>query len=480
MKKSLKLVAIFMAVIIVGVVGGVSIYLLIANNKTYYIYDVRIVEPVSSESYYVYTDSEAEYSSMRNQIKYLKCDEENSFEIGVYAYTSTNTTKVNVTSSNENVATVKPINGHMIVNYFGAGETEITAEVGGVTDTITLIVYDIPAEDFLVFDDSYYGENYSKYYGNEISVYADAKEYHYKFKISDKFGGEFSDNVNSQYLKIDYSTVNKDAFPETTNVRIDPINNEFILKCEMKNDLPEVNVITVNSCSYSKDGSERVVYSFPVVVKIITYVPQYLQIMLSKTPDFDEGAVFMDTIVVDASKFTEEQILEDRDILNDFLNYQKAELSLSENENSVYAVYFNKHISKIYMKMRKVYTNGDVTYLNPLTQSTHGHEILFNGESEDEHVRLSADQTYYILSLDSAYFDSNDDFSISVSLNDYDLSHVFKILHSSLDATDESEIEKFYTFNAESQTYTFTYWDERSRFENEIYDKNGNIVGFGV
>ena len=71
MKKSLKLVAIFMAVLVVGVVGGISLYFLIANNKTYYVYDVRIVEPVKDESYYVYTNPDAKYTSLKNKTVYM-------------------------------------------------------------------------------------------------------------------------------------------------------------------------------------------------------------------------------------------------------------------------------------------------------------------------------------------------------------------------------------------------------------------------
>ena len=122
MKKSLKLVGIFMVVVIVGIVGGLSIYFLIANNKTYYIYDLRIVEPVQGQGYYVYTDSEAEYTSMKNKVVNMTCDEENILEIGIYAYTSTNTNQVNVYSSNTGVAEIRINNGHMYVVYRGAAD----------------------------------------------------------------------------------------------------------------------------------------------------------------------------------------------------------------------------------------------------------------------------------------------------------------------------------------------------------------------
>ena len=81
MKKTLKLVGIFMAVTLVVLVGGLSIYFLVQNNRTYYIYDLRIVEPVSNARGYVYTDSTAEFTSIKNKTVYMTADGSNRFEI---------------------------------------------------------------------------------------------------------------------------------------------------------------------------------------------------------------------------------------------------------------------------------------------------------------------------------------------------------------------------------------------------------------
>jgi hypothetical protein len=77
MKKTLKLVLIFAGGLFALVFGSLAGFVLIDRNKTYYIYDVRFVEPVEGMSGYVYTDSEAEYVSIKNQSFYMSSDEKN-------------------------------------------------------------------------------------------------------------------------------------------------------------------------------------------------------------------------------------------------------------------------------------------------------------------------------------------------------------------------------------------------------------------
>lgn len=477
MKKSLKLVAIFMAVLVVGVVGGISLYFLIANNKTYYVYDVRIVEPVKDESYYVYTNPDAKYTSLKNKTVYMTSPEKNNFEIGVYAHTSTGTTRVNVSSTNKNVASVSANDGRLFVNYKGAGETTITASVGGVVqDSVKVTVYDVSAEELAVFDDKYYGREYSKYFANKIVAYADNTEYKYRIETAAMAGGEFSNIVNAELLAIDYTQIDTNIFPDKSDVRIDPLNKTLILKCNSEALTNNSDTfIPIQAFSKTADGELRVAGNYLVQVHIITYTPQFLQIEVSKTPHFNEKVVFMDTNPVDISEFTDEQIFADTSILNDFLQYQIAESVLANrSESSTYNIYFTNKISKIYLRFRKVYTNGDVVELSPLTQSEHSHTITYNSSFMHE----SADKSYYILNLNEAAFNSFADgkFKVSVSLNDYNLSHEYEFEFKN---QNEASISDFYTYNSDSKTYTFTYWDERARYS-EIYNEKGEIIGFGA
>ena len=475
MKKSLKLVGIFMIVMIVGIVGGLSIYFLIANNKTYYIYDLRIVEPVADQGYYIYTDSTLEYSSMKNQVINMTNSEANIREIGIYAYTSTNTTQVKVSSSDTSVAEIQTSNGHMYIVSKNAGVTTITAEVGKVTDSINVIVFNKPAEELDVFDDRYFGESYSKYFPDEVVLYADGEEYEYRYETSSLKGGEYSDDINNELLMVDYQNVDKDVFPDESNIRIDTVNKSLILRCN-----PETEKTTTNFpiISYStNDNGEIRTENKPFIIKvrIITYKPQFLQLVVSKNPNFEDNFVFMSTVPDDVSKYTDEQINENKAILDNFLEYQIAESELAtQNEFATYKMFFSENVEKVYFKIRKVYTNGNIVYLNPKTESS-GHPYTLSPDEEtDENLSISADGSYYILTLDQADF-SGGSYDLTVSIEG--LSHTFKFEYASL--SDMENVDSYYTYDEDTGIYTFSYWDPRSHFANEIYDENGEIVGFG-
>ena len=54
MKKTIKLLIIFIGGLTVIIVGALTGYFLISKNKTFYIYDVRFVEPIEGIKGYVY------------------------------------------------------------------------------------------------------------------------------------------------------------------------------------------------------------------------------------------------------------------------------------------------------------------------------------------------------------------------------------------------------------------------------------------
>ena len=118
MKGTLKKVAIFAAIVFFGAVGALAGYVLITKNKTYYIYDLRIVQPIDDATSYVYTDKEIKYTSLKNQKVYMTTQEENYIPIAVYLNVSTNTRKVEITSSNTNVAKIVYQDNKCFVNCF--------------------------------------------------------------------------------------------------------------------------------------------------------------------------------------------------------------------------------------------------------------------------------------------------------------------------------------------------------------------------
>ncbi len=469
MKKTLKLVAIFAVVLLVAVVGGLSGYYLISKNQTFHIYDLRIVVPIEDAGTFVYVNHEKSYASMKNQNVYMTTAEENYIQIAVFAYTSTQSKEVEVTSSNPEVAKVIFEHNLCYINYLKAGTATIKASLGGVEDSITVVVNSQDAYDFTVYDHTYYGD-YANYFKNKIRCYSDSIAYEYDYEAFSASGENAGDKLNNDLFIIDY---NKQIFEK---VYIDGINKKLVVQC--KSGLTSNRTELINIQSYTQDSEINPSKNFGVEVDIVTYTPEFLQVVLSKTPDFDEGFVFMDTIVVSDDDLTAEKIEQNPDVLNSYLLYQKSESNLLANsEKSVYNTYFTDKVSKLYLKFRKVYTNGDIVYLNPLeTKEQYNLRV-----SDESLIDVSTTKDYYILQLDQSYFGTNQTFDISIDLQVldtkyfYNLSHTFKFEFANL--SDEN-IPLFYDYNSERGIYTYKYWDMRTYYNNEVYDSFGNVVGF--
>lgn len=513
MKKTLKLVGLGMLAFTVVVAATIAIYILINNNKTYYIYDVRIVEPVSNSYYYIYTDSETRYTLKKNQVVYMTNANSNRFEIGVYAHTSTDTTNVELTTSNNDVAGITIRNGRCFVEYKKAGEAVITASLAGVSDKITVTVYDNVAENMIVFDDAYYGDNYKEYYPNRVISYADDNLYSYNYVVSNFENGEFSENINSDNLRVEYD---RDIFQ---NVYINPNNQTLNIQCksvithvdeegnETRTPVTNNNDSAIYIQSFSKrDNNESVVKNYVVTVHIVADTPQYLQILLSTTPDFKDESVYIYTQNYDGQEID----VANKDIVDEILANQKENTYLKANdEKEYYQVFFTDKVSTIYMKIRKIYTNGSIVYLNPLTiyenqekyiekevpleegeEGEEGQETKIVYEryvervevnpftlvaSNDTNFTISKNQNYYVLRLNKDYFDENSEFVIDVSLDNYDLSKEFVFTYKSLT---NDNVSYFYDYNDETGVYTYKYWDPRTEFDNVIYNTKGEIIGF--
>ena len=468
MKKTFKIVLIFMGIVFVAAVGGLSGYALVTRNRTWYIFDVRLVEPHPNGNSYMYITDEVEFTSMKNKKVYLTTAEENFMEVAVYAITSNNTREAIVVSSDPSVAKVVFKNDKCYINYLKAGKTTISTDVGGVQDSFTVEVFDQVADEFSVYDNAYYGD-YSSYFPNKIIGYSDMIEYKYSYKAFSSSGEGAGDIVNNDLLKIDETTVDTSVFD---SVEIDPVNHTLNVRC--KTGLPSSfnSSFVVQSYYYSDDGVMKIHKNFVVDVRIVTYDPEFLQIELATTPDFEDSYVFMDTTVIDSSTLTEEIIRQDDNVLENYLSYKKAENYLSNNkENPVYKTLFTDKVQKIYIKFRKVYTNGDIVYLNPLNT-----EHRFDFEEDDSSMlKLAPTQDFYILTIEPEYFDTHSSYDIDVSLLDFDLSHTFKFEFANLNA---ANVDLFYKYDDTTGIYEYKYWDKRTRYNNEYYDEAGNVVGF--
>lgn len=464
MKKTLKVVGIFAAILVVAVAAVVAGWVLIQNNKTYYINDLRIVEPIADASSYIYT-KEGEYQSVKNQKVYMTSEEENFKEIAIYANISIKTTKFDIVSSNTDVAKIIIKNKKCYVNYVGAGEATITISHGGVSDSFDVYVYDQVSADFSVYDYKYYGE-YASYFPNHIIGYSDSITYRYDYLAFSAGGEDAGDLLNNNLLRIDSSKTNTDVFE---SVSIDAVNKQLVLTCKAGLEANIDEQIAIQSYTIRDEGIS-VTNNFVVNVHIVAYTPEFLQVVVSKSPNFEDGYVYMNTEIIDDSTLTEERILEDKSILDNYLSYKKAENNLAAtNEFATYDLMFTDKVDTLYLKFRKVYTNGDMVYLDATNEGE-----LFALVADTAYLKIQPTQDYYKLVLTKDYFTpTNPTFDIGITLLDYDLSFTFKIDYAELNA---DNLELFYDYDAETGIYTYKYWDPRSKYNNQVFDEDGNVI----
>ena len=148
---------------------------------------------------------------------------------------------------------------------------------------------------------------------------------------------------------------------------------------------------------------------------------------------------------------------------------------MSENgEKATYKAFFTDKIEKLYVRVRMVYTNGDIVYLKHNDNAI----ISFNGVETSPYCNMDPTEDYYILNLDDSYFDIDGrKFNIGISVVDFAFEHTFEFEYRT--QTNDNVLD-FYDLDTETGVYTFNYWDERAKFGNEIYNKDGKVVAFGV
>ena len=544
MKKTFKLVAIFMVATIGIFAGIIGVYFLIENNKTYYIYDLKIVNPNREFNYYVYTDNTKSYSRMKNQSVYMTTPSENYLEFGIYAFTSNGTTKVERITSDKNIADFYYENGRAYIKYTHAGVVDISVKLGSVEDKITLYVYDNTAESFSVYDEAYYGKEYSRYFPNKLVTYADDVTYNYVYEVSDLLSGTQTGNVDNNLLRVDESSVDKSIFsyaeisPNSRRLTLrareymvdkDGINyvdeEGNIVDKEQKVKINETvdTSIVIQSYYYYDRGSEetreiRVNKTFVVTIHVVADTPEYMQLLMSNSPDFDNNIVYVYTQYISKDGLN----IEDTDKVEEMLSNQKEVTYLSnEREMETYNSFFSEKVNTIYFRFRKVYTNGYIEYLNPTKYENNPFSVKYylfdretgnykkfvdeeTGEEKDyamlnifgkndfgEHsyFKINPNKNYYELVLDKAFFDENGKIMLELTLDDYYKleSKRFTFEYRSLkfystdsDEYNEQKLNEFYTYDENSKVYIYKYWDPRSHFYSEIYDGNGNIIDFGI
>ena len=499
MKKTLKLVLIFIGGLTALVVGALTGYLLIIKNKTFYIYDVRLVEPIEGRAGYIYyekgkkiekadeedeesskveipTDDEETvvYTPIKNQIVYMKSQATNVYPIAVYVSSSSSVDEISITSSDTSIAKIVYKGGGCFVEFLREGFVTITSEFHGVKDSFSIQIYDQLPSQFNVYDYDYYGD-YAELFPNTLVSYADNEEYRYDYILNNVSNTGTNANINGDLIRIDQENLQTDVFE---NVYIDSVTNELVVKCKKPETVQKDNIdstIILQSFYYADDGKIVIENNYEVKVHIVRYIPEFLQLEISSSPDFEENVVFTDTERKNISSLTSEEILADPSILDAYLNAEKAENYLSANgERSTYKAFFTQNIERLYIRVRMVYTNGDIVYLHNGENAT----ITFNGLPNSDYCVKDPTDDYYIMTLNTDYFTSDAiTFDIDVSLNDFIFEHCFKFEYKE---RTNANLSLFYAYDTETGIYTYKYWDDRAKFDNEIYDKEGNVIAFGV
>lgn len=501
MKKTFKLVIIFIGGLTAIIVGALTGYLLISKNKTFYIYDVRLVEPIEGRAGYIYYDKgnkieqseedatggtsgesekvenveTIEYKPIKNKIVYMKSQATNICPIAVYVSSSDSVNNVSITSSDKDIARIVYKDGGCFVEYLKEGFVTITSEFYGVKDSFSVQIYDQLPSEFNVYDYDYYGD-YAELFPNTLVSYADNVEYRYDYFLNNVSNTGTNENIDGDLIRIDQENLQTDVFE---NVYIDSATNELVVKCKKPEEVHKDNIdstIILQSFYYAEDGRIVIENNYEVKVHVVRYIPEFLQLEVSATPDFEEKIVFTNTERKDISSLSSEEILANPSLLDEYLMAEKAENYLTENgEKATYKAYFANKIERLYVRVRMVYTNGDIVYLKNGENAT----ITFNGLTYSDYCEKDPTDDYYVMTLnDTNYFTTDGKlFELGVLVDDFSFSHTFNFEYK--ERTEEN-CSLYYDYDTETGIYTYKYWDDRVKFDNEIYDKDGNVVAFGV
>lgn len=445
-----------MSVIVVSLTG----YFIIANNKTFHIYDVRLVERDDSMSGYIYTDSEVGYTFIRNKTVYMNSGESDLYPIAVYVSTTTSTDGLKITSSDPSIAKIVFKSGKCYVQYLKEGTVTITSDFYGVKDSFNIQIFDQVPNEFSVYDYEYYGD-YAELNSNtnKIVAYADEIEYRYGFFLNNASQTGNNSNVDSDLIEVDQSCLNTNNFEYAL---VDSATNELVIKCKKQDEMQTDNIddlIVLQSFYYNEDGEKVSGKTYPVYVHIELYIPQFLQVEVSSTPNFKESVVYTHYEKEEDFNHTDAEIDANPKLLDEYLRAEKEENFLEKNEEYLtHNVFFTDRVKEVYLRFRMVYSNGDIVYLNSDNSTI---------KMDETYCVLGPTKDYYIMTVSSLTT-----FNVEVNLTKFSLKNTFAFKYS-------NNYNDFYTLDKGTGYYTFTYWDKRAKFLNAIPDENGNIVGFG-
>lgn len=385
LKKVILIVGLFVLVCGLGI-GGITLF---SNMSSATIYDLRFVEKSGDSNVEIFEKD-----------VYLTYGEDNSFDFKLLSSASEQTSYY-VQSSDTSIASISYNKGNYKATYYKPGKVIVSAtpvQGGAVYESFVLNVKENITTEFVLDGKSEL----------IVDVYADEKVYEFDFIAKTNTNSEL---VNVSNLSV-VDNYDKSVFK---SVEIDAKNSKLKISADKELTQLKREIITIQSKNISADGQSHIVKTFSVVVNVNPKVSVGLQLLLSNDANFESYVVY------------------------------KGEPLMGETK--VENVYLSETYNQLFVKIRTVYSNGDVAF-----------------ETSDI-ATLTKINDYYLF-----IGDSSETKTINVSGKDVVLEYEY------LSNTDLAEADKFYTKSG--SFWTYSYWDDRFKRDDVIIDKDGNIIGF--
>lgn len=456
MNKRLKLVLYVLIgiVVFVGLVAGC--YFLMQKSSMPTVYNVQIMDEFDQ--------------TINDKTKFLLSEDQNQITIKVKVDSTSDQQAIGVYSSNTSVATVShQTDGSYLVKYFNSGTATITAYsmlAPAVRDSFTIKVYENVASDIQI------GSSDEQ---NHITIVADGAKSETTFSIDGLNTDQECDYTSVRIL----DTYNKTIFP---NISIDYNSRKLTI---------ETSLVTEDSCQVfyiqcfcmDDNGQERVVKNIPYYVDVIGYRIVDVQLLLSSDGNVDTNGDFQNDgyILLNNDPFMFTQKIEVTGALE--TNPYKA-----MGEEFVNNVVFSQDFTRVYFKVRLVYSNKTCKDISGLGG------IQKYDPSGRDYVKLSgggsSEMNYLIIDFDTSKISTTQTTDISAAFTIFyedktinsSISKDFKVTYKYSQSLEKFKDEDVYVKVVDQDNallyYEYVYWDTRYKRTDEITNENGKIIDF--
>lgn len=436
MSSKLKKWILSIAIVLVVAVGAMIGFTFLSRLSTSTIYDLRFVENISVPG----DDDEpqTEKKEIFEKTVYMTAAEDNYFDVELIANASA-MVGFNVYSTNTNVATIDHVENEIYtVHYLSAGKTEIvatTVEESNISEKFTLFVKSSLATDIDIEEEE---GNPNIVDTNEVNVYSDGLEYRFNLSAS---RGDIKDSIDFSaiYVVDDYD---QDIFE---NIYIDDSSKQLVIVAkenETKSNFNEIITLQV------RDGGSQgnVVSSQNVKINVRGYHISDMQLVLSQTSNFDgANSIFGSGII-------------------------------NEGEVRVREVNFTASVNTLYVRVRVVYTNGEIRDVSNLTTGNgQGVSVIKHHEQYSQYdyfeLRIDGEALHYIVSMTLQPTQTS---SASFA---QDFTVIYRTERNGLQTFYDNELYEYVEEEDGTGYYRYIYWDTRFQ-RDDVITEDGKIVGF--